>query len=108
MESAMTLTKQAAVAITVTLGIALSAPLPTTALADPALPATSATQSYAASQFHKGDLVHLRSGGPLMTVTSIQGDQVICTWSEWDGQLRSEHFPGAMLSAPITAPLYIE
>jgi uncharacterized protein YodC (DUF2158 family) len=108
MESAMTLKKQAAIALAVTLGISLSTPLATAALADPALPGTTATQSYAASQFHNGDLVHLRSGGPLMTITGIQGDQVTCSWSEWDGQLRSEHFPAAVLAGPITAPLYIE
>jgi uncharacterized protein YodC (DUF2158 family) len=103
----MTLTKQAAVAIAVALGISLSAPLTTTALANPVLPDT-ATQSDAASQLHNGDLVHLRSGGPLMTVTSIQGDQVTCAWSEADGQIRTEHFPEAMLSDPITAPFYVE
>jgi uncharacterized protein YodC (DUF2158 family) len=77
------------------------------ALADPALPGT-ATQSSATSQFHNGGHVRLRSGGPLMTVTSIQGDQVMCAWSEPDGQLRSEHFPAALLAAPITAPLDVE
>jgi uncharacterized protein YodC (DUF2158 family) len=107
MEFAMTLTKWAAVALAVTLGISLSAPSATTALADPALPAI-ATQSYAASHFHNGDHVRLRSGGPLMTVTSIQDDQVMCAWSEPDGQLRSEHIPATLLAAPITAPLYIE
>ena len=102
----MMLTKQAAV-IAMTLGLSLSASLATTALANPALPAT-ATQSYAMSQFHHGDHVRLRSGGPLMTVTSIQGDQVMCVWSEPDGRLRSEHIPAALLAAPITSSLYVE
>jgi hypothetical protein len=43
-----------------------------------------------------------------MIVTDIQGDQVMCAWSEPDGQLRSEHFPAALLAAPITSPLYVE
>jgi uncharacterized protein YodC (DUF2158 family) len=103
MESPMMLTKQTAIATVVTLGIALIAPTATTALADPALPDT-AMQSDVTSQFHNGDLVHLRSGGPLMTVTGLQGDQVICTWNEGDGELRSGHFPVAMLAAPITLP----
>jgi uncharacterized protein YodC (DUF2158 family) len=103
MESPMMLTKQATIATVMTLGIALIAPSATTALADPALPDT-AMQSHVTSQFHNGDLVHLRSGGPLMTVTGIQGDQVTCTWNEGDGDLRSGHFPVAMLAAPIILP----
>jgi len=92
MESAMMLMKQAAIALAATLVISLSTPLATIALADPALSGTT-TQSYAALQFYNGDLVHPRSGGPLMTVTGTQGDQVTCSWSDADGKLRSEHFP---------------
>jgi hypothetical protein len=33
--------------------------------------------------------LRVRSGGPLMTVTGVQGDQVNCTWADWDGRLWS-------------------
>lgn len=39
-----------------------------------------------------------------MTVTGVQGDQVNCTWTDWNGQLRSESFPVAVLGAPVTEP----
>lgn len=107
MESAMILTKQVPIAIALVLGIALSAPPTTTAIADPASP-DNATQGDSASRFHNGDFVHLRSGGPLMTIISVQGDQVTCTWSDPDGQLLSERFPLALLAAPITLPSYAE
>jgi uncharacterized protein YodC (DUF2158 family) len=107
MESAMTLTKQATIAIAVVLVTGLSAPPVTTALADPALP-DSAIHSDSAFQFHNGDFVRLRTGGPLMTVTSVQGDQVFCAWSEPDGQLLSGRFPLTLLASPITLPSYAE
>ena len=31
-----------------------------------------------------GDLVTLKSGGPLMTVKSVLGDMVACQWFVWD------------------------
>jgi uncharacterized protein YodC (DUF2158 family) len=102
MESAM-FTRQAAIAAAVALGMALGVPSTTKALAEPALP-EAATQGSATPQFQNGDLVHLRPGGPLMTITGIQGDQANCIWSEPDGRLRSGQFPVALLSAPITLP----
>lgn len=96
-------TRQAAIAAAVALGMALGVPSTTKALAEPALP-EAATQGSATPQFQNGDLVHLRPGGPLMTITGIQGDQANCIWSEPDGRLRSGQFPVALLSAPITLP----
>jgi uncharacterized protein YodC (DUF2158 family) len=51
-----------------------------------------------------GDLVRVRSGGPLMTVTGVQGDQVNCSWADWNGRLQSESFPVASLAPPLTVP----
>jgi uncharacterized protein YodC (DUF2158 family) len=48
-----------------------------------------------------GDLVRLRSGGPLMTVRKVEGDQVTCYWSTDEGNVLSGSFPIADLTAPI-------
>jgi uncharacterized protein YodC (DUF2158 family) len=96
-------TKQISIAIAVTLGIALSIPLSIPAFSESA-PANTAMQSTASPSLRSGDLVRVRSGGPLMTVTGIQGDQVNCSWTDLDGELRSENFPMAVLSVPVTAP----
>jgi uncharacterized protein YodC (DUF2158 family) len=100
----LTLTKPASIAMAVTLGIALGMPLSIPAFSDPAL-SNAAMQSPApASVLHNGDLVRVRSGGPLMTVTAVQGDQVNCVWTDWDGQVKSESFPIAVLTVPVTGP----
>ncbi len=44
-----------------------------------------------------GDRVRLRSGGPLMTVHSINGNLVDCQWFTVDGVLQSATFPDYML-----------
>jgi uncharacterized protein YodC (DUF2158 family) len=75
--------------------------LPFAALADADTP-KPATQSFAAAPLHSGDLV--RSGGPLMTVTSVQGDEVNCSWTDWDGRLESQIFSIGALSLPLTMP----
>jgi uncharacterized protein YodC (DUF2158 family) len=108
MESFMLrLTKQAPIAIAATLGIALSAPWAVPARAG-STSSNTVAQSQAAPLLRTGDLVHLRSGSPLMIVTSVQGDQVTCSWSEWDGGLRSETFPIALFAAPVTLPSGVE
>jgi uncharacterized protein YodC (DUF2158 family) len=52
-----------------------------------------------------GDLVRIRSGGPLMTVRAIEGSDVICQWQTWAGEPRSDRFPVAEV-APIAGPGY--
>lgn len=98
------LTKPVAIAIQASLGIALSAPLAATALAEGAS-ANAATQNQATPTFRGGDLVRLRSGGPVMTVKSVHGNWVICTWwNEAFGQFRTVGFPATMIDGPMTLP----
>jgi uncharacterized protein YodC (DUF2158 family) len=81
--------KQASITIGVTL--ALSMPL-SPAFSDPA-PSNTAMQNQAAPALRSGNLVRLRSGGPLMTVVGIEGDQVDCAWTGRDGHIGSERLP---------------
>jgi uncharacterized protein YodC (DUF2158 family) len=55
--------------------------------------APSNTQNQAAAAFRNGNLVRLRSGGPLMTVEGIKGDQVDCFWTDFNGQINTDSFP---------------
>jgi hypothetical protein len=50
----------------------------------------------------------LRSGGPLMLVRKIEGDQVTCYWSTDEGNVLSGSFPIADFTAPITLPAPIK
>jgi uncharacterized protein YodC (DUF2158 family) len=98
-----TFTKRSSIAIAATLGIALGASLSIPAFADSA-PPKPATQSLAAATLRAGDLVRVRSGGPLMTVTGVEGDQVNCSWTDWDGRLESQTLPIGALNLPLTMP----
>ena len=55
--------------------------------------AASNTQNQAAPAFGSGNLVRLRSGGPLMTVRDINGDRVDCFWTDVNGQINADSFP---------------
>lgn len=55
--------------------------------------APSNTQNQAASAVQSGNLVRLRSGGPLMTVKGVKGDQVDCFWNNATGQINADSFP---------------
>ena len=93
------LPKAAAVAVQATLWVALGSPWAT--LAD-AAPANTATQSQTTPRLHKGDLVQLSSGGLVLTVKSVSGNWVICTWFDDYGELQSTAFPIAMIAGPLT------
>jgi uncharacterized protein YodC (DUF2158 family) len=95
--------KQVSIPLAVTLGVALSMSLSVPAFSETAS-VNTAKQSPASPPLREGDLVRVRSGGPLMTVTGVHGDQVNCTWTDWDGQLKSESIPIAMLGVPMTVP----
>jgi uncharacterized protein YodC (DUF2158 family) len=51
-----------------------------------------------ADELNPGDRVRLRSGGPLMTVHTIQGDNIDCQWFTPAGELQSATFPIYMLT----------
>jgi uncharacterized protein YodC (DUF2158 family) len=55
--------------------------------------APSNTQNKAAPVFGSGNLVRLRSGGPLMTVRDIKGGRVDCFWTDVNGQINADSFP---------------
>src|SRR5260221_14476941 len=96
------LPKPAVIAIQATLGIALSAPWAVPALA---APANTATQSQTTPLLHEGDLVQLRSGGPAMTVKSVQGNWVIATWwNEGYGGVLSFALPPFLCGRARTLP----
>ena len=59
----------------------------------PSASAPSNTQNQAASAFQSGNLVRLRSGGPLMTVKGVKGDQVDGFWNDATGQINADSFP---------------
>jgi uncharacterized protein YodC (DUF2158 family) len=40
------------------------------------------------ASFKPGDTVRLKSGGPVMTVTAVDGDTILCDW--FDGTKKSE------------------
>src|SRR5262245_49264574 len=98
----LNLPKLAAIALQAAVGLALGGSWTVTALAQNAQ-ANPVTQSRATPVLRAGDLVQLRSGGPALTVKSVHGNWVICTW--WQERLsmfRTAGFPVAMIDGPIT------
>jgi uncharacterized protein YodC (DUF2158 family) len=61
--------------------------------------APSNSQNQAVPAFRSGNLVRLRSGGPLMTVKGIKGDYVDCFWTDLNGQINADSFPVDVLQA---------
>jgi uncharacterized protein YodC (DUF2158 family) len=73
------------------------------AFAQPAS-SNSASEKSAVAKLHVGDLVRLRSGGPLMTITKIEVDQIHAAWTDVLGEIRAQSFPVAVLQGPIYTP----
>ncbi|WP_283811555.1 DUF2158 domain-containing protein [Bradyrhizobium betae] len=48
-------------------------------------------------QFERGELVRLRSGGPMMTVSAVKDDQVKCIWTDDSGRPDDATFPADVL-----------
>ena len=96
----MMLTKKAVTAIAAMLGVAVSTSWAVPALAGPAQSSTT-MQSRAAPLLKRGDLVRLRSGGPLLTVKSVHDGWVICTWWTEYGDFQTNGFPIAAVEGPL-------
>jgi uncharacterized protein YodC (DUF2158 family) len=87
--------------VVATLFLAISASCP--ALAAPALvsPRASVQPDATARQFERGELVRLRSGGPMMTVSAVKDDQVECVWTDDSGQPDDATFPADVLQREV-------
>jgi uncharacterized protein YodC (DUF2158 family) len=82
-------TKQVSIATALALVLGIS-PL----VAVPALASSSSSiDTRRDSALQQGDLVRLRSGGPLMTVQRIQGDKADYYWTDVNGQPNDGTFP---------------
>jgi len=46
-----------------------------------------------------GDVVQLKSGGPIMTVQEVKPAGVVCTWFDEKHNLKTAAFPEAMLDS---------
>ena len=85
----LTSTKQVSIAIAVTLALGM----PLSPVFSASAPSNTAMQNQAAPALRSGNLVRLRSGGPLMTVKDIKGDQVDCFWTDANGEINADSFP---------------
>jgi uncharacterized protein YodC (DUF2158 family) len=86
----LTLTKRRSVAIALMIG--LSVPLSIPAFSDP-IASNASMVGRNAPRFARGDLVRLRSGGPLMTINDIQGDRADCFWADENSLPQEATFP---------------
>jgi uncharacterized protein YodC (DUF2158 family) len=65
--------------------------------AQAAVSSDHAVDEAAASPLQQGDLVRLRSGGPLMTIETVRGAVVDCIWTDPNGQTNEATFPAKVL-----------
>jgi uncharacterized protein YodC (DUF2158 family) len=84
------LTKRSSIAVA--LMIALSIPLSIPAFSDP-VSSNASMVGRIPPKFARGDLVRLRSGGPLMTINTIKGDRADCFWTDENALPQEATFP---------------
>lgn len=51
-----------------------------------------------------GDIVRLKSGGPKMTVTAVEAEQVSCAWFDRNGKPHSGAYAAATVEAFVARP----
>jgi uncharacterized protein YodC (DUF2158 family) len=76
--------------------VVLSQPLARPAYSAPAI-SEHLVEETSASPLQQGDLVRLRSGGPLMTIETVRGSVVDCIWTDPNGQTNEATFPAQVL-----------
>lgn len=54
--------------------------------------------------FAVGDIVQLKSNGPRMTVTGVEGQTVYCTWFSPAGKQSGDFPAGALVKPPDPKP----
>ncbi|MBN4983893.1 DUF2158 domain-containing protein [Stenotrophomonas maltophilia] len=57
-------------------------------------------------EFKLGDKVKLKSGGPVMTVSSVSDKDVECQWFDPKGKLHKENFAAVVLT-PYKVGVYV-
>ncbi len=45
------------------------------------------------TEFHKGDVVQVKSGGPLMTVHEVNAEGLKCIWMDYNQAVRKDTIP---------------
>jgi uncharacterized protein YodC (DUF2158 family) len=55
--------------------------------------------------FKAGDVVQLKSGGPLMTVSEVDGNSVHCRWFSANEE-KASSFPSELLKPADTGPKF--
>jgi uncharacterized protein YodC (DUF2158 family) len=94
MEFNMFQTKQ--LAMTALVAVVLGQPFARPAYSAPAISEHLAEET-SASPLQQGDLVRLRSGGPLMTIETVRDSVVDCIWTDPNGQTNEATFPAKVL-----------
>lgn len=56
------------------------------------------------SEFTKGDVVRLKSGGPKMTVLSVKTAALACQWFDRNGKMHKSDFDIEMVDKFVKAP----
>jgi len=54
------------------------------------------------TDFAPGDIVRLKSGGPKMTVLSLENGSVTCKWFDRNGKLHTDEFAAVLLETFIS------